>query len=173
MDNTLINNSEAVGLVQDNSQWHPGWITLSSVPPNGVAGPDLQTVVQVPAAPTTDQDLQIEDEEVEADEEMTDINEIDDSSDGDSPDGVGEVDIMAFEAAVLSEPNSLAAEAASSNPLPPTLNPAEVEPLLSDELSSSSEDDDSEITDLEEMPLADETEQQAVEGKLLTAIQIW
>ncbi len=163
--NTQIDISEAVGLVPNNSQWHPGWITLSTVLPNGAVFPDLQPVVQAPAATTTDQDIQIEHEaEVEPDEEMAEVNDIDDSSDGDSPDEVMEVGFMAFEAAVPSESIPHAAETPSSNPLPPTTNAMEVDPLLSDEISSTSEDDDSEIPDPEEMSLADETEQQAVEG---------
>ena len=159
---TLIDNSEAGELVQNNSQWHPGFSALSSVPgmaPTHAVPLILQTTGQAPAATNADQAAWIEDEtEDEADEEMD------------------EVDVDGFDANVLENIVALgefvneanlqpyAVEAGPSDPLSHTLDPTGTEHLLSDG-STVSEDEDSDLLDLENVPGAHQADQQMAEGK--------
>lgn len=164
--NTLIDSSEAGELVRDNSQWHPGFSAMGSVPgmlPNGTIA--LQTGVQATAVTTADQDFEIEDEgedesedesEGEADEEMHDIDNLDDAFDEDPPDEGEEGDVTALLAVDLG---------VISSQLSDTPGAAEIEQLLPDE-NGQSEDEDSDLPDLEEIPVADQTDQQTTEGNV-------
>lgn len=159
---TLIDNSEAGELVQNNSQWHPGFSALGSVPgmaPTHAVPLVLQTTGQAPAATNADQAGWIEDEtEDEADEEMD------------------EVDVDGFDANVLENIAALqefvneanlqpyAVEAGPSDPLSHTLDPTETEHLLSDG-STVSEDEDSDLPDLGNVLGAHQADQQMVEGE--------
>ena len=146
--NTLIDNSEAGELVHNNSQWHPGFSALGSVPgvlPTGTIPPVPQTAVPAVAGTPVDQDLEIgEEDEDEADEEMDDIASLNDASDADS------LDVPALEPTF---PNQLSY----------TLDAAEVEQLLPDE-NSALEDGDFDLPDLEEVPEADQINQQTSQG---------
>ncbi len=145
--NTLIDNSEAGELVQNNSQWHPGFTGLGSVPgvlPTGTIPPALPTGVQAAMATTVDQNSEIEDEdEDEANEEMDEIDNFDDALSEDS--------IDAFLGQALPLQMSY------------TLDPAEVEQSLSEE-NSTLDDEDSDVPDLEDIPMADPNNQQATQG---------
>ena len=153
---TLIDNSEAGELVQNNSQWHPGFSALGSVPgmaPTHAVPLILQTTGQAPAATNADEAVWTEDEtEDEADEEMD------------------EVDVDGFDANVLENIVALgefvneANLAGPSDPLSHTLDPAGTEHLLSDG-STVSEDEDSDLLDFGNVPGAHQADQQMVEGK--------
>ena len=157
----MIDNSEAPELAQNNSQWHPGF-NIDTVPPA------LQTAVQTPAAITTDQGLQIEDEaedeaDGEADEEIDDTNSIDDAFDEDAWDLDEEADLMM----ALGEPSiddptlqPHSADAVSPNPLSQTIDPPAVEHLHSDQ-NPILEDEEPDVPNPEEIPVA---HQHAIEG---------
>lgn len=126
-NNVLIDNSEAGGSVYNNSQRHPGFSAVGSVPgmlTTGMIPPALQTAGQAAAATSADQDV-----EDEMDDEMLDD---------------------AFDEDALDEDED-------------ALDAAEVEPILSDE-SSVLESEDSELPDLEELPVADQTHQPTTEA---------
>lgn len=167
---TLIDNSEAGKSVHNNSQWHPGFSALASVPgmlpgmlPIGTIPPALETAVHAAAATIADQDLEIEDEdEAEADEEMDEVDDSDDDFDEDTLDEGEEAHIMATGEASLVEP-SHAFGVIPPNPLSYTVNAAEVEQFLSDE-NSILEDEDSDLPDVEEISVADHTDQQTPDG---------
>lgn len=111
----------------------------------GTLPPALQTAGQA-AAITADQDVEIEDEaedEDEADEDMDETDNLDDAFDEDALDEDG--------------------DAIPPNVLSHTLDAAEVDHLISDE-SSIPESEDSDLPDLEEIPVTDQTDQQTTEG---------
>ena len=147
--NTLINNSEAGLSVHNNSQWHPGFSTLGSVPgmlPTGTMPPAIQTAGQAAAAISPDQDFEIEDEaedEDEVDEEMDETDYLDDAFDEDALDE----DEDAIPPSVFSH----------------TVDATENYHLPSGE-SSIPESEDSDLPDLEEIPVIDQTDQQMTEG---------
>lgn len=160
--NTLIDNSEAGELVHNNSQWHPGFSALGSVP--GTITPAVQIAVQAAAATPAEQDLEIEDEdededEDEADEEMDEIDNIDDAFDEDALDEGEDSGPAAFGEALFLDTFGL---------MPPdvllhTPQAANAEQSMSDE-TSILEDDYSDLPDLEEMPVAEQTDHQATAG---------
>ena len=158
--NTLINNSEAGELIENNSQWHPGFSTLGSVPgthSTGTLPPTLEPTAQASAASIADQDFLTEDEaevEDEADEEMDEIDDVDDAFDEDAMDDDEEADSTAFEVTSTNEANPQSLLAAIST---------EVDHLLSDD-NLFSEAEDSELPELEEMFVAQQTDQQTAEG---------
>lgn len=158
--NTLIDNSEAGELVHNNSQWHPGLSALGSVPAvlaTGTIPPVPQTAVPTAAGTPVDQDLEIgEEDEDEADEEIDDIASLNDASDEDALDEGEEADVTALGEALLAEPTF-------ANQLSYTLDAAEVEQLLPDE-NSTLEDEDSDLPDLEDVPVADQTNEQTTQG---------
>lgn len=90
--NALIDNSEAGELVENNSQWHPGFSDIGSVPGNlsiGTVPPTSQTVAQTTAVTIADPDFLDHDEsetEDEADEDMDEIDDVDDAFDEDALD---------------------------------------------------------------------------------------
>ena len=163
--NTLIDNSEVGELVHNNSQWHPGFSALGSVPgvlPTGTAAP---ATVQATAITTADPDLDMDDQvEDETDEEMDEMDDLvdeddeddeDDLDDEDSLDEDEDADLMALGAAVT---------VGAALMVDPTLDAAEVGQLFSDE-DIITDDDDSDLPDLEEVPMAEQTGQPAPEGK--------
>ncbi|KAL9067824.1 MAG: hypothetical protein Q9161_006642 [Pseudevernia consocians] len=146
---TLGNAGPQAGeLVHNNSQWHPGFSALGSVPgvlPTGTIPPVPQTAVPAVAGTPVDQDLEIgEEDEDEADEEMDDIASLNDASDADSLDAT-------------------ALEPTFPNQLSYTLDAVEVEQLLPGE-NSALEDGDFDLPDLEEVPEADQINQQTSQG---------
>ena len=157
--NTLIDNSEVGQMVHNNSQWHPGFSALSSVP--GVLPTETATpaTVQATAITTADPDFEMDDEvEDETDEEMEEMDEmdsLDDEDDEDSLDENEEADSIALGAAVT---------VGAALMVDPTLDPAAVGQLFSNE-DITTDDDDSDIPDLEEVPMAQQTGQPAPEGK--------
>ena len=150
----MIDNSEATELVQNNSQWHPGF-NIDMVPPA------LQTAVQTPEATTTDQGLQIEDgaedeADDETDEEMDDTNSIDDAFDEDAWDLGEEADLMmGLEETFNNDPTLQphAADAVSPDPLSQTIDPTAVEHIQSDQ-NPILEDEDPDLPNPEEIPVA-------------------
>ena len=159
---TLIDNSEAGELVQNNSQWHPGFSALGSVPgmaPTHAVPLILQTTGQAPAATNADQAVWIEDEiEDEVDEEMDEIDV--DGFDANVLENIAALEEFVNEANL----QPYAVEAGPSDPLSHTLDPTETEHLLSDG-STVSEDEDSDLPDLGNVPGAHQADQQMVEGK--------
>ena len=183
---TLIDNSDAPEFIQNNSQWHPGWISQSAVtemlPPGTLPTVSLQQT----APTTTDQSIQIGDEaededegedededededeneneaggegegEGEVDEEMDDF---DDALDADALDEDGEASIAANGQSVLL---TNAVGAAPSQALANAIDPTVTEQLLS--LGNSfSGDEGLDLPDLEEMPVVGQTDQQTIEG---------
>ena len=151
--NTLIDNSEVGELVPDNSQWHPGFSALGSVPgvlPTVTATP---ATVQATEITTADPDLEMDDQaDDETDEEMDDL---DDEDDEDSSDEIEEAELMALGAAVA---------VGGALMVDPTLDVADVGQLFSNEDITTS-DDDSDLPDLEEVPMAEQTGQPAPQGK--------
>lgn len=158
--NTLVDNSKAGELVHNNSQWHPGFTGLGSVPgvlPTGTIPHALPTGVQATMATTVDQNSEIgEEDEDEANEEMDEIANFDDALNEDSLDEDEETGDTAFGASLLGEPTL-------PNQLSYTLDPAEVEQLLSDE-NSALDDEDSDVPDLEDISMADPKNQQTTQG---------
>ena len=157
----MIDNLQAGELVHNNSQWHPGDSALGSVPgllPTGMITPALQTPIQTAAATSADQNLETEDE-AEVDEEMDEIDNLDAAFDEDALDEGEEADAPASEEALLVDifgvnvPSQLAQ----------ILDAVEVEQLLSDE-NSAWEDEDYHLPDLEELSVAEQTDQQTSEG---------
>ena len=157
--NTLIDNSEVGELIHDNSQWHPGFSALGSVPgvlPTGTATP---ATVQATGITATDSDLEMDDQaDDETDEEMdeTDATDgLDDEDDEDFPDENEEADLMASGAAVT---------VGGALTVDPTLDAPDVGQLFSND-GITTDDDDSDLPDLEEVPSAEQTGQPAPEGK--------
>ncbi|CAD6579299.1 MAG: hypothetical protein ASARMPREDX12_009120 [Alectoria sarmentosa] len=157
----VIDNLQAGELVHNNSQWHPGDSALGSVPgllPTGMITPALQTPIQTAAATSADQNLETEDE-AEVDEEMDEIDNLDAAFDEDALDEGEEADAPASEEALLVDifgvnvPSQLAQ----------ILDAVEVEQLLSDE-NSAWEDEDYHLPDLEELSVAEQTDQQTSEA---------
>lgn len=108
-------------------------------------------------ATTVDQNSEIGDEdEDEANEEMDEIANFDDALNEDSLDEDEETGVTAFGASLLGEPTL-------PNQLSYTLDPAEVEQLLSDE-NSALDDEDSDVPDLEDISMADPNNQQTTQG---------
>ena len=135
-NNTLIDNSEAGRLVHDDSRW-----------------PALQDAVQSALTITADQDPEVEDES--EDEILDDADVVDDNFDD-----------LATSATVLQtsddEPGLQhpAPGAMSHNTLPHT---SEAPPPLFD-AAYISLDEDSDLPDLEEIPVGDQTVQQTTQG---------
>ena len=164
----MIDNSEAGELVQNNSQWHPGFSALGSVPgmlPNGTLPPTPQTATQAGADASPDEDSEFEiDAEDEEDDEMDDDDDLDDAFEEDAlggivaPTGGGSVVNIG-----LQPP---ATEISPPNPLSPTPEPPDFS-LVSNEDSTLSEED-SDLPDLEEIPVEDQNEQQMNEGNAHT-----
>ena len=160
--NTLIDCSEAGELVHNNSQWHPGFSALGSVPgtvPNGTMPPALETAVQATAVTVADQDLETEDEaeeeaEDQAGEEMDETDNFDDAYDEDALNEGEEVD-----------PTNVSGvdQGTTSNQLSHIPDATEAEQLLPNE-SPLSGIEDSDLPDLEEIPVADQIDQQTTEG---------
>lgn len=141
----------------------PGMLPIGTIPPA------LETAVHAAAATIADQDLEIEDEaeaededEAEADEEMDEVDDSDDDFDEDALDEGEEAHIMATGETSLFEP-SHAFGVIPPNPFSYTVNAAEVEQFLSDE-NSILEDEDSDLPDVEEISVADHTDQQTPDG---------
>ena len=151
--NTLIDNSEVGELVHDNSQWHPGFSALGSVPgvlPTGTATPATVQATEITTAdPYLDTDDQADDE---TDEEMEDL---DDEDDGNSLDENEDADLMA-----LGDTGTVG----GASMVDPTLDAADDGQLFSNE-DITTDDDDSDLPDLEEVPMAEQTGQPALEGK--------
>ena len=151
--NTLIDNSEVGELVHDNSQWHPGFSALGSVPGVLPAGTATPATAQATEITTADPDLEMDDQaDDETDEEMDEIDGLDDEDDEDSPDENEETAL----GAAVTVGGALAVD--------PTLDAADVGQLLSNE-DITSDDDDSDLPDLEDDPMAEQTGQPAPEGK--------
>ena len=146
-------------MVHDNSQWHPGFSALSSVPgvlPTGTATPAaVQATAITTADPDFEMDDQVEDETDEEMEEMDEMDNLDDEDDEDSLDENEEADSIALGAAVT---------VGAALMVDPTLDAAAVGQLFSNE-DITTDDDDSDIPDLEEVPMAEQTGQPAPEGK--------
>lgn len=163
--NTLIDNSEAGELVHDNSQWHPGFSALGSVPgmlPNGTLPPTLQTATQAGAGTTPDEDPESEiDAEDEEDEEMDDDDNLDDAFEDDALGGI--VAPTGGGSAVNIGLQPPAPEIFPPNPSSHPPDAPELESLLSNE-DSTLLDEDSDLPDLEEIPVEDQNEQQMNEG---------
>ena len=154
--NTLIDNSEVGELVHDNSQWHPGFSALGSVPGVLPAGTATPATAQAPEITTADPDLEMDDQaDDETDEEMDEMDDLDDEDDEDSPDENEEADLMALGAAVT---------VGGALMVDPTLDAADVGQLFSNE-DITTGDDDSDLPDLEDDPMAEQTGQPAPEGK--------
>lgn len=160
----LIYNPGTRELVQNDSQWHPGFPTLDSVPgtlPTGTVAPALlQTAVQAPLATIADQDLLAEDEaevEDETDEDMDEIDDIDDDFDEDAVDDAEDTLLTAYAEAFANQP--------TLQPYVPDQHPylPEVEYSMSDD-QLSSEAEASDLPDLEEVLEPHETDQQTVDG---------
>ena len=151
--NTLIDNSEVGELVHDNSQWHPGFSALGSVPGVLPAGMATPATVQATENTSTDQGLEMDDQaDDETDEEMDDL---DDEDDDDTPDEDEEANLMLTGSAVT---------VGAALMVDPTLDAADVGQLFSNE-DITTEDDYSDLPDLEEDPMAEQTGQPAPEGK--------
>ena len=157
----MIDNSQAGELVHNNSQWHPGDSALGSMPgslPTGTITPALQTPMQTAAATPADQNLETENE-AEVDEEMDEIDNLDAAFDEDALDEGEGTDAPASEEALLVDIFGVNLP----NQLSQTLGAAEVEQLLSDE-NNVWEDEDSDLPELEEISVAEQTDQQTSEG---------
>ena len=145
--NALIDNSEAGELIENNSQWHPGFSDIGSVPGNpsiGTVPPTTQTVAQATAVTIADLDF-LDDDEGETDDETDeDIDEIDDVDDAFDEDALDE-----------EEEDLIAAS---------TWEASEVEHIFSNQNFISSNSEDSELPDLEEVPSESLTYQQLLEG---------
>ena len=167
--NTLIDNSEAGELVQDNSQWHPGFSALGSVPgmlPTGTLHPTLQIATQAGAGTSPDEDPESElDAEDEEDEEMDDDDNFDDAFEEDAL--VGTVAPTGGGLDVNVGLQSPAPEISPPNPFSHPPEPPDFESLLSNEDSTLSEEY-SDLPDLEEIPVEDQNEQQTDEGNAQT-----
>lgn len=112
--------------------------------PPGTLPPTQQTAIQASEATTPDEGPEDDIEAMEAGEdEMDDDDTLDDASDEDA---LSEGD----------DPTVTAFETHPSNQMSHTLEAAEGEPLLSNE--------DSDLPDLEEIPVADQISQQMTEG---------
>ena len=160
----LIYNPGARELVQNNSQWHPGFPTLDSVPgtlPTGTVAPALlQTAVQAPLATIADQDLLAEDEAEVEDETYEDMDEIDDIGDDFDEDAVDDAEdtlLTTYAEAFANQP-TLQPYAPDQHPYLP-----QVEYSMSDD-QLSSEAENSDLPDLEEVLEPHETDQQTVDG---------
>ena len=100
--NTLIDNSKAGELVENNSQWHPGFSNIGSVPgyPSFVTVPPTpQTIAQASAPTIADPEFLGHDEsetEDEADEDMDDIDDVDDAIDFGALDDEDDAQAAAF-----------------------------------------------------------------------------
>lgn len=170
--NTLIDNSEAGELVPDNSQWHPGFSALGSVPgmlPTGTLHPTLQTVAQAGAGTTPDEDPESEiDAEDEEDEEMDDDDNLvnfDDALEEDALGGFVAPTGEGLDVNIGVQPP--APEIYPPNPLSHPPEAPEFESSLSNEDSTLSEED-SDLPDLEEIPAEDQNEQQMNQGNAQT-----
>ena len=175
---TLIDNSKAGELVENNSQWHPGFSTLGSISGTlslSVVAPAPQAVAQATAV--ADSGFPDHDEGETEDEADEDIDEFDDVDDAFDEDALAEETLaeetLAEEALAEEEAAQLAAFAlvSSANEPIPQAYPAdadsylsEVEHILSDD-SFISDAGDSDTPDLEEMASAPQTDQQMLEGK--------
>ena len=170
--NTLVDNSKAGELVENNSQWHPGFSTLGSVPGNlsiGMVPPIPHGVAQGTAV--ADPDFLDHDEgetEDEADEDMDELDVVNDDSD-EAALAAEEAALAAEEAAQLA---AFALESSANGPIPQAYTAdaisylSEVEHILSND-SFISDAEDSDIADFEEMlseGSASQTDQQMLEG---------
>ena len=162
---TLIDNSKAGELVENNSQWHPGFSTLGSVPGSlsiGTLPPTPQAIAQATAATLAETDLLDSDEEAEmedeVDEDMDEIDDVDDAFDEDALDDEEEAQLAAFALeSSINEPNPQAHTADPFSYL------TEVEQILSNDdfISAAAY---SETPGLEEVSSASQTDQQRLQG---------
>ena len=99
-NNNLIDN-----MVHDNSQWHPGFSALGSVPGTLPTGP-MPLALQPAAVTTADLSLESEDEaDEEVNEEPDDLDILDGAFDGDAVDDGEETDVLASEQVLHVEPS--------------------------------------------------------------------
>ena len=162
--NILIDNSKAGELLENNSQWHPGFSNIGSVPgnpPTVTVPPTPQTIAQASAAMIADPDFLDHDEsesEDEADEDMDEIDEVDDSFDANLLNNVDEAQFAAF--ALQSMTNGPTPQAHTANAISYFLE--------ADQISSDSDSDSgaaySGMPDLEVAPSAPETDEQTQKG---------
>ena len=161
---TLIDNSKAGELVENNSQWHPGFSTLGSVPGNpsiGTIPPTPQAIAQATAATLADPDFLDHDEgetEDEMDEDMDETDDVDDAFDEDALDDDEEAQLAAFALeSSINEPTSQAHTADAISYL------TEVEQILSNDdfISAAAY---SETPGLEEVSSASQTDRQTLGG---------
>ena len=152
---TLIDNSKAGEFVENNSQWHPGFSNIGSVP-GYLVPPTPQTVAQATAATIADPDFLDHDEsetEDESDEDMNEVDEVDDAFDEDALDVEEEAQLAAF-----------ASESLVNEPVPQAHTADAISYLTEVEHILSNESFISELPDLGEVPSAPETDQQTLEG---------
>ena len=128
---------------------------MPGVLPTGAATPATVQATDITADPDTEMDDQADDETDEEMDEMDEINDLDDEDDEDSPDENEEADLMALGAAET---------VGGALMVDPTLDAADVGQLFSNE-DITTDDDDSDLPDLEEVPMAEQTGQPAQEGK--------
>lgn len=168
--NTLIDNSEAGELVHNNSQWHPGFSALGSVPgmlPTETLTPTLQTVAQAGPNTIPDEDPESEIDTVneeydEMDEEMDDEDSFDDDAfeEGTLDEGVTALGTTS-DISISFQPT--APGITPPDPLSHTPDAPENASLpLNETLTLSS--DDSDLPDLEDESVEDPHEQQTTEG---------
>ena len=163
----MIDNSKAGELVENNSQWHPGFSTLGSVPGNlsiGNLPPTPQAIAQATAATLADTDFLDHDEgetEDEVDEDMDEIDDVDDAFDEDALDDEEEAQLAAFALeSLINEPN-------------PQTHTADGFSYLTEVDQISSNDDFisaaaySETPGPEEVSSASQTDQQTLQGNAL------
>lgn len=176
--NTLIDNSEASELVHNNSQWHPGFSALGSVPgmlPTETLASTIQNATQqnptqvgpstTPEDPESDIDA-VDDEDDEMDEEMDDEDSFDYDAfeEGTLDEGVAAIE-GTLDAHIGFQPPAPAI--LPPNPVSHTPEAPEITSLVSNEDFTLSEDD-SDLPDLEEVSVGDQHEQQTTEGNART-----
>lgn len=173
--NTVIDNSKAGELVENNSQWHP-LFSFDSVPGNlSISAVPLtaQTVAQATAATIADPDFLDHDEgetEDEANEDMDfftdDVDEAFEAFEALDEEDEAQLAAFALESSIPEPiPQAHAAETMSSltEDEQPVFEQIELEQLLSnDDFISDTEETD--LPDLEEAPSAPQTDQQMLEG---------
>ena len=153
-NNTLIDNSEAGELVHNNSQWHPGFSALGSVPgvlPTATLPPTFQPAMQAEAATTPDEEPENEGDDVdEEDEEMDDDDNFNDAFDEDLDEGGAAIEEASVVDLNLQPP---APGGVSPNPLHHASEVPEFVSFQSNEDSTLSEEE-SDLLDLEEVVYA-------------------
>lgn len=159
----MIDNSESGDLVPNNSQMHPGFSAWGSVPgmlPVETIPPALQTAVQAAAATTATQYFDMEDEaEDGTDEEMDEVDDLDDAFDEGALNEGEEANLTAS-----GEPHLVGSLGVTvPTPLPHTQVAALVGQVQPNEYSTS-EDDDSDLPEIDQISEAGQTDQQMIQG---------